>query len=72
MTVAPLTSNVRRVLDFQVELPAGTAGLSVNSKVQAEQLVSCDFSRFIRRLGELPAELLWEVDEAIALHLGLN
>lgn len=72
VTVAPVTSNVRRVLDFQVELPAGTAGLSVDSKVQAEQLVSCDFSRFVRRLGLLPDETMREVDEAIALHLGLN
>lgn len=72
LTVVPTTSNVRRVLNFQVELPAGAGGLREDSKAQAEQLRSCDFSRFVRRLGELPAELMWEVDEALALHLGLN
>lgn len=72
VTVIPTTSNVRRVLNFQVALPAGAGGLRDQSKAQAEQIVSCDFSRFLRRLGELPAELMWEIDEAIALHLGLN
>lgn len=72
VTVVPVTSNVRRVMPFQVELPAGSGGLRIKSKAQAEQLRSLDFGRFVHRLGQLPAELVRELDEALALHLGLN
>ena len=72
LTVVPLTSSVAKVWDFQVLLPASETGLDQDSKAQAEQLRSADVSRLRHRVGSLTPSLLWELDEAIALHLGLS
>lgn len=72
ITVAPLTTNTTRVYEFQVAVPAGTAGLDQDSKVQLEQIRSLSVSRFVRRIGVLPAELMREVDTALRLHLSLS
>lgn len=74
VTVLPITSNITRVLGFQV-LIAGDArvrcGLKYDSKIQVEQIRSVDFSRIREPIGELPPELHDEVREALRLHLDL-
>ena len=72
LTVVPLTTNVAKFWDFQVKLPAVETGLDRDSKAQAEHIRSADVSRLRRRVGALTPALLWELDEAIALHLGLS
>ncbi|MCK2029638.1 type II toxin-antitoxin system PemK/MazF family toxin [Microbacterium sp. KSW4-6] len=71
VTVAPVTSNVARVLPFQVLLPAAGTGLSVDSKVQIEQVRTIATSRIVRPVGWVPAELMGEVDECLRMHLAL-
>jgi len=71
VTVIPVTSNVARVLPFQVLLPAGTGGLNADSKAQAEQVRSVDSGRLRHHLGTLPPETLRRIDEALRLHLAL-
>ena len=71
ITVVPVTSNVDRIYPFQVHLPAGSTGLSVESKAQAEQVRSVDVDRVQRRLGSLPPDLLQQLDDALRLHLAL-
>jgi mRNA interferase MazF len=71
VTIVPVTSNVARVLPFQVLLPAGEVGLPVVSKAQTEQVRSVDVSRLTRRLGQLPGALAADVDAALRLHLDL-
>jgi mRNA interferase MazF len=71
VTVVPVTSNVSRVFPFQVLLSAGTAGLDVDSKAQAEQVRSVSVERLGSALGRVPAPVMVEVDEALRLHLGL-
>ena len=71
LTVVPVTSNVDRVFPFQILLPAGSTGLSVDSKAQAEQVRSIDVARVQRRLGSLPSDLMRELDDALRLHLAL-
>lgn len=71
ITMVPLTTNVRRVLDFQVLVaPAGT-GLSVVSKAQPEQIRSVSYARIVRRIGAVDAETLAAVDEGLRIHLAL-
>lgn len=71
VTVVPVTSNVTRILPFQLLLePAGT-GLTRPSKVQAEQVQSIDVTRLSRRLGAVSRSVMTEVDERLRLHLGL-
>ena len=72
VTVVPITSNLRRVLDFQVRLSTGEAGLDRDSKVQAEQIRAVAVERVGRLLGPLSAPALRELDDALRLHLALE
>lgn len=71
VTVVPVTSNVSRVLAFQVLLPAGSGGLRQTSKAQAEQVRAVAVRRLGPAVGRLDPALLEELDEALRLHLHL-
>ena len=71
ITVVPVTSNVTRVYPFQVLLPAQLTGLPRDSKAQAEQVRSVAVERIGQRLGQLPATLVSQLDQALRIHLGL-
>ncbi len=71
ITVVPVTSNTARIYPFQVLLPARQTGLPRDSKAQAEQVRSVAVERIGRRVGELPASLITELDQALRVHLGL-
>jgi len=72
LTVVPLTTNVARVLPFQVLVPARAAGLDHDSKAQAEQVRSLDVERFVGRVGALDAATTASLDEALLLHIGIG
>jgi mRNA interferase MazF len=71
ITVVPVTSNISRVYPFQVLLLSKITGLDHDSKAQAEQVRSISVERLGRIIGELPQELMSELDEALRLHLAL-
>jgi len=71
LTVVPVTSNVERLYPFQVLLPSGAAGLSRDSRAQAEQVRSIAVERIGERLGSVPAPLMAALDQALRLHLAL-
>lgn len=71
VTLVPVTSNVARVLPFQILLPAQSAGLKVRSKARAEQVRSVSVERLGPVLGHLSASALAAVDDALRLHLDL-
>jgi mRNA interferase MazF len=71
VTVVPVTSNVSRVFPFQVLLSAESSGLRVDSKAQCEQVRSVAVQRLGPMLGQLPASVVGEIDDALRLHLGL-
>ncbi len=71
VTVVPVTSNVARVFPFQTLLQAGTTGLRVDSKAQAEQVRSVALERVGRVVGHVPAQVMAELDESLRLHLQL-
>lgn len=71
VTVVPVTSSTERVFPFQTLLPAATTGLSRDSKAQAEQVRSIAVERIGAVLGQMPADLMAELDEAMRLHLQL-
>ena len=71
VTVVPLTSNVTRVLPFQVLVGPADSGLTRPSKVQAEQVRSVAVERIGPRVGRLPPELVEALDRALRLHLQL-
>ena len=71
VTVVPVTSMVERVYPFQVLIPAEESGLDRDSKAQAEQVRSVSVERITDRVGVVPAETMFDVDEALRLHLAL-
>lgn len=71
ITVIPVTSNITRVLAFQVLLPAELTGLRVDSKAQAEQVRSVSVDRLGAAVGQLPASTMSTLDDALRLHLDL-
>ncbi len=71
ISVSPITSNVSRVYSFEVEIPAGTAGLNTPSKVMVNQTRAVDKARLMRKLGRLPDDLMNQVDRALRLHFAL-
>jgi mRNA interferase MazF len=71
ITVVPVTSNIERVYQFQVLLPAEETGLDRDSKAQAEQVRSIAVERVGDRLGVVPRAVMLDIDEALRLHLGL-
>jgi mRNA interferase MazF len=71
VTVVPVTSNIERVYPFQVLLRAVVTGLERDSKAQAEQVRSIAVERLGPAIGEVPSELMSELDEALRVHLAL-
>ena len=71
IAVVPVTSNVSRVLPFQVLLPSDAVGLRVDSKAQAEQVRSVAVERLGPAVGRVPAPVMAQLDDALRLHLGL-
>jgi mRNA interferase MazF len=71
VTVVPVTSNTARVYPFQVLLPARHTGLRRDSKAQAEQVRSVAVGRIGKTIGQLPAALVAELDQALRTHLSL-
>ena len=72
ISIAPITSNVTRVYSFEVEIPAGTAGLRVRSKGRVNQTRAVDKIRLIKKIGQLPAQTMPEIDQALRLHYDLE
>jgi mRNA interferase MazF len=71
ITVVPVTLNTARIYPFQVLLPARQTGLRQDSKAQAEQVRSVAVERVGGTVGQLPASLITELDQALRLHLSL-
>ena len=71
ITVVPISSNVQRVFPFQTLLPAGSSGLRVDSKAQAEQVRAVAVERVGPVLGLVPESLMIALDDALRIHLRL-
>ena len=70
MTI-PLTSNVSRLFITDVLLPNQRTDLEHDSKAQVEAMRSTHASRFIKRIGFVPDDLMLEIENKIRMHLGL-
>jgi mRNA interferase MazF len=72
VSISPITSNVKRVYSFEVEVSAGIGGLRTLSKVMVNQTRAVDKVRLIKRLGYLPDEIMEEINNALKLHHDLE
>ncbi len=70
--VVAITTNLRvAALPIGVLIPAGVGGLTRDSVAHCGHLYSLDKSRLRNKLGELPADRLTEVEQALRVSLGL-
>jgi mRNA interferase MazF len=73
ITVLPLTSTKRRLYPSEVFLPAGTAGLPLDSIVMAHQVRTISKQRLWKLLGYLSDEKYrLQIIEAIKEHLDIE
>jgi len=71
VTVVPITSSTARVFPFQTLLSASATGLWQDSKAQAEQVRSIAVERLGAVLGQVPSDVMAQLDDALRLHLQL-
>lgn len=71
VTVVPTTTNVRRILPFQVLIRAAGSGLKADSKAQVEQIRALAVERFGPRLGRVSTGEMAQIDRALKLQLSL-
>jgi mRNA interferase MazF len=72
VSISPITSNMTRVYSFEVEIPAGTAGLKARSKVMVNQIRAVDKIRLIKKFGQLPTQIVDDIEQALKLHYDLE
>ena len=70
ISIAPITSDVTRIYSFEVEIPAGMAGLH-RSKVMVNQTRAVDKVRLMKRSGRLSQDVIIRLDSALRLHYAL-
>ena len=66
-----VVSNTERIYPFQVLLPPASTGLRLACKPQAEQVRSVADERVGEWVGLVPAPIMFQMDEALRLHLAL-
>ncbi|MBI1918871.1 MAG: type II toxin-antitoxin system PemK/MazF family toxin [Planctomycetes bacterium] len=70
--IVPFTSRIRqRLLPSHVFVPAGEGGLTQDSVALCEQIRVIDLDRLLSKLGDLPAQRMQEVDNALRAILDL-
>lgn len=69
VTIVPISSKVGKVYPFEVLIPKGTANLTDDSKVKANQIRTVDKKRLKNLIGTVPATILGEIEEAVKIHL---
>jgi mRNA interferase MazF len=71
--VVPFTTRIRRqLLPSHVVVPAGESGLTQDSVALCEQISVIDLSRLVARLGDLSAQRMQEIADALKAILDLQ
>jgi len=71
ISISPISSKIDRVYSFEVEIPAGTGGLTTRSKIMINQTRAVDKLRLVKKTGNLSPEIMQSVNHALKLHFGL-
>ncbi len=73
VVIVPLTSAVPRDdFPFEARIPAGVAGVTMDSRAKADQIRTVDKQRLGTRRGMLPPEYLAAVETALRVQLSLR
>jgi len=70
--VCPLTTNIEQEADIlRVHLEKGIANLNERCDIMIDQIRAIDNTRFIKKVGNLPSELIEKVRENVMITLDL-
>ena len=73
ITVLPVTGQpAQKQYPFEVLIPKGIAGLTVDSRAKANQIRTVDKRRLVSFRGSLPSQYLPQVETALKIHLNLK
>ncbi len=71
--ICPITTNIEKEADIlRVHLKKGMANLQENCDIMIDQLLAIDNKRLIKKVGDLPSELIDKVKENIIITLDLE
>lgn len=71
--ICPITTNVIKGSEIlRVHLKRGTANLSENCDLLIDQIRSIDNKRLVKKLGDLPPEIVQKVKENVLIVLDLD
>jgi mRNA interferase MazF len=73
VTILPITSKpANRVYPFEIRVPKGIAGLTLDSRIKADQIRTIDKRRLFKLRGTLPATIFPEIESAVKIHLNFK
>ena len=72
ITALPITDKGEKVYSVEVFLPKSAAGLTKDSKIRCHQIRTLDKIRFVKLLGEIPADYWPLISRALKIHLGFG
>jgi mRNA interferase MazF len=73
ITVLPITSQpAGKQYPFEVLVLKGTAGLTADSRIKANQIRTVDKHRLVSFRGSLPSEFIPLVEKALKIHLNMK
>ena len=71
--ICPLTTNIEKSANIlRVHLSKGVANLNEDCDVLIDQIRAIDNKRLIKKIGDIPAELISQVKENISIVLDLE
>jgi len=73
VTILPISSKIDRIYPFEVLLSKEVSGLPRDSKALAQQIRTISKERITREaIGLVTEQIMFDVNAAISLHLGLS
>lgn len=72
VTIVPISDVGKKVYPFEVFLSAKEVGLKKDSKARCQQLRTIDKSRLKKMIGALENHQIFEINQAISIHLDLK
>jgi len=73
VTVLPITGQpAKKQYPFEVLIPKDVAGLTVDSRIKANQIRTVDKRRLVSFRGSLPSQYFPQVEKALKTHLNLK
>lgn len=71
--ICPLTTHIQKESEIlRIHIKKGTANLNENCDVMIDQVRAIDNKRLIKKIGELPENLIIKVKESLSIILDLN